>query len=396
MTYLNNLLQIESLDDFIGQEHIIGKDKALYQLIYKKELPHLFFYGTPGTGKTTLAKLIAKIQNTNFYHLNATTLKIDELREIFKKYKNSLIKPLIFIDEVHRLNKTQQEVLLPIMENYQAIIIGASTENPFFTLTNAIRSRSFLFEFKPHQDKDLNKLITKIESTLQDIKIDEQAKEYLIKSSAGDARALINLLDFAYKIDNNITISTLKQLRQTNISDSSNNKQSHYDIASAMIKSLRGSDIDASLYYLARLIDGGEDIKFITRRLVIFASEDIGNANPNALNLAVSTMLASNQIGLPESRIILAQCVVYLASSPKSNSSYKAINKALDDIKNGKILNIPQSIKQNHTNYQNPHNFSGWCDQKYLSEDLKFYHSNQIAFEKTLEQWINKIKNQGE
>ena len=303
---------------------------------------------------------------------------------------------MIFIDEVHRLNKTQQEVLLPIMENYQAIIIGASTENPFFTLTNAIRSRSFLFEFKPHQDKDLNKLITKIESTLQDIKIDEQAKEYLIKSSAGDARALINLLDFAYKIDNNITISTLKQLRQTNISDSSNNKQSHYDIASAMIKSLRGSDIDASLYYLARLIDGGEDIKFITRRLVIFASEDIGNANPNALNLAVSTMLASNQIGLPESRIILAQCVVYLASSPKSNSSYKAINKALDDIKNGKILNIPQSIKQNHTNYQNPHNFSGWCDQKYLSEDLKFYHSNQIAFEKTLEQWINKIKNQGE
>jgi len=396
MTYLNNLLQIESLDDFIGQEHIIGKDKALYQLIYKKELPHLFFYGTPGTGKTTLAKLIAKIQNTNFYHLNATTLKIDELREIFKKYKNSLIKPLIFIDEVHRLNKTQQEVLLPIMENYQAIIIGASTENPFFTLTNAIRSRSFLFEFKPHQDKDLNKLITKIESTLQDIKIDEQAKEYLIKSSAGDARALINLLDFAYKIDNNITISTLKQLRQTNISDSSNNKQSHYDIASAMIKSLRGSDIDASLYYLARLIDGGEDIKFITRRLVIFASEDIGNANPNALNLAVSTMLASNQIGLPESRIILAQCVVYLASSPKSNSSYKAINKALDDIKNGKIIDIPQSIKQNHTNYQNPHNFGGWCDQKYLSEDLKFYHSNQIAFEKTLEQWINKIKNQGE
>jgi len=396
MTYLNNLLQIESLDDFIGQEHIIGKDKALYQLIYKKELPHLFFYGTPGTGKTTLAKLIAKIQNTNFYHLNATTLKIDELREIFKKYKNSLIKPLIFIDEVHRLNKTQQEVLLPIMENYQAIIIGASTENPFFTLTNAIRSRSFLFEFKPHQDKDLKKLITKIESTLQDIKIDEQAKEYLIKSSVGDARALINLLDFAYKIDNNITISTLKQLRQTNISDSSNNKQSHYDIASAMIKSLRGSDIDASLYYLARLIDGGEDIKFITRRLVIFASEDIGNANPNALNLAVSTMLASNQIGLPESRIILAQCVVYLASSPKSNSSYKAINKALDDIKNGKILNIPQSIKQNHTNYQNPHNFGGWCDQKYLSEDLKFYHSNQIAFEKTLEQWINKIKNQGE
>jgi putative ATPase len=163
-----------------------------------------------------------------------------------------------------------------------------------------------------------------------------------------------------------------------------------------MIKSLRGSDIDASLYYLARLIDGGEDIKFITRRLVIFASEDIGNANPNALNLAVSTMLASNQIGLPESRIILAQCVVYLASSPKSNSSYKAINKALDDIKNGKILNIPQSIKQNHTNYQNPHNFGGWCDQKYLSEDLKFYHSNQMAFEKTLEQWISKIKNQGE
>ncbi len=392
MVNLTNLLEAKSLDDFIGQSHIIGKNKPLYKLIEKKEIPHLFFYGKPGTGKTTLAKIIAKLINTNFYHFNATTLKVDDLRIVFKRYENTLIKPLIFIDEVHRLSKNQQEVLLPIMEEYKIIIIGASTENPYHYLTSAIRSRSFLFEFLPHSKEDLKILLNKAFKLLEDVHMDEDAYEYLLQSSIGDARAMLNLLDFAYKVNKNISLETLKDLRQTNLKDGMSSKDSHYDLTSAMIKSIRGSDIDASIYYLARLIDGGENIDFITRRLVISASEDIGNANPNALNLAVNTQISAKQIGYPEARIILAQCVVYLASSPKSNSSYLAINKALQEIKNGNIMAIPDQIKDNALGYKYPHDFGGWCLQGYLEKEIKYYKTKQIGFEKTLNEWIYKIK----
>jgi putative ATPase len=199
-------------------------------------------------------------------------------------------------------------------------------------------------------------------------------------------------LDFAYKVDTNISINLLKELRANSMGDGVSSKSSHYDIASAMIKSIRGSDIDASLYYLARLIDGGESVEFITRRLVISASEDIGNANPNALNIAVSTQQGANKIGFPEARILLAQCIIYLASSPKSSSSYKAINQALNDIKNGTILDIPNNIKDNPIDYKNPHNFGGYIEQNYLTKDLKYYNSTNIGFEKTLQEWNDKIK----
>ena len=393
MIDLANKYRPTSLDSFVGQSHIISKDKALYKLIKQKDIPHLFFYGKPGTGKTTLAKIIAREISSDYHYFNATTFKIEDLRKVFDRYKNSFIKPLIFIDEVHRLSKNQQEVLLPIMENYDATIIGASTENPFFTLTNAIRSRSFLYEFLPFSYDEMEKILNIVLKDI-DITLSNEVKDYLIYSSSGDARAMLTLLNFSYKVDQEISLNSLKELRANVIGDGVSSSSSHYDLASAMIKSLRGSNVDAALYYMARLIDGGESVDFITRRFVIFASEDIGNANPNALNLASSTMQACNKIGYPESRIILAQCAIYLASSPKSNSAYKAINKALKQIKNGKILNIPKHLDSQHIGYLYPHDFGGYIEQEYLKEDLKLYNSLDIGFEKTLSEWIRKIKNE--
>ena len=393
MIDLANKYRPTTLDSFVGQSHIISKDKALYKLIKQKDIPHLFFYGKPGTGKTTLAKIIAREISSDYHYFNATTFKIEDLRKVFDRYKNSFIKPLIFIDEVHRLSKNQQEVLLPIMENYDATIIGASTENPFFTLTNAIRSRSFLYEFLPFSYNEMERILNIVLKDI-DITLSNEAKEYLIYSSSGDARAMLTLLNFSYKANQEISLNTLKELRANVIGDGVSSSSSHYDLASAMIKSLRGSNVDAALYYMARLIDGGESVDFITRRFVIFASEDIGNANPNALNLASSTMQACNKIGYPESRIILAQCAIYLASSPKSNSAYKAINKALEQIKNGKIIDIPKHLDSQHIGYLYPHDFGGYVEQEYLKEDLKLYNSLDIGFEKTLSEWIKKIKNE--
>ena len=393
MIDLANKYRPTSLDSFVGQSHIISKDKALYKLIKQKDIPHLFFYGKPGTGKTTLAKIIAREISSDYHYFNATTFKIEDLRKVFDRYKNSFIKPLIFIDEVHRLSKNQQEVLLPIMENYDATIIGASTENPFFTLTSAIRSRSFLYEFLPFTYNEMERILNIVLKDI-DITLSNEVKDYLIYSSSGDARAMLTLLNFSYKVDQEISLNTLKELRANVIGDGVSSSSSHYDLASAMIKSLRGSNVDAALYYMARLIDGGESVDFITRRFVIFASEDIGNANPNALNLASSTMQACNKIGYPESRIILAQCAIYLASSPKSNSAYKAINKALEQIKNGKILDIPKHLDSQHIGYLYPHDFGGYVEQEYLKEDLKLYNSLDIGFEKTLSEWIKKIKNE--
>ncbi|RXJ86886.1 replication-associated recombination protein A [Arcobacter sp. CECT 8985] len=391
MIDLANQLRPTTLDNFVGQSHIIGRDKALYKLLMKKEIPHLFFYGKPGTGKTTLAKIIARHINSDYYYFNATSIKIEDLRKVFDKYKNSLIKPIVFIDEVHRLSKNQQEVLLPVMENYDAIIIGASTENPFFTLTSAIRSRSFLYEFLPLTNIELNGIVDDAIKDTQ-IELNKEAREYLIASSSGDARAMLNLLNFASKVDNVITIEMLKELRSNIIGDGVSSSDTHYDLASAMIKSLRGSDVDAALYYLGRLINGGESVDFITRRMVIFASEDIGNANPNALNLAVSTMHACNKIGYPEARIILGQCAIYLASCPKSNSAYCGINKALADIKNGRILQIPKHLDSFHKGYKYPHDYGGWVEQEYLPLSIKYYESDNIGYEKTLNEWLKKIK----
>ncbi|MFB1645075.1 replication-associated recombination protein A [Campylobacter molothri] len=382
----------KKLDEIIGQEDLVNIFK---KFITMQKLPHSLFYGVAGCGKTTFARAIAKDFGLDFYEFDGGNFKLEELRKILDRYKNSLYKPLIFIDEIHRLSKTQQEMLLIPMENYRCIIIGASTENPYFVLCSGIRSRSMLFEFKTLKAKDLEILLKKVQEKLN-FNIDDEAKNFLIKSA--DARSMLNLLEFALVLDpKNVNLNHLKKLRNGVNSEGVNQKDTHYVLTSAMIKSLRGSDVDAALYYLARLIDAGESADFLARRLIIFSSEDIGNADPNALNIATSTLIAVKNIGYPEARIILSQCVVYLASALKSNSSYKAINKALDFVKNNETLDIPNYLNNNHAErkkYLYTHDFGGWVEQKYLSKNLKFYESKGIGEEQRLLENLNKLKKQ--
>lgn len=380
-----------TFDDIVGQEHLSSKDAPLRILCEKGALGHSFFFGPAGCGKTSIARIIASILDMPFYEFNATSLKIEQLRKIFDQYKNALQKPLIFIDEVHRLAKNQQEVLLPVMENKSILVIGASTENPFFSLTSAIRSRSMLFELFSINNEALSSLLDKtIKKT--NLICDEDAKEYLIASSGGDARAMLNLLEFTSNLDTHITLKNLKSLRPNALSAGSSEAGVHYDLTSAMIKSIRGSDADAGIYYLARLIDGGESADFIARRLVILASEDVGNANPQALTLCTSTLTTVSKIGYPEARIPLAQAVIYLCASPKSNSAYLAINKAQQMINDEVMLNIPKHIQQQNENYLYPHDFGGYVKQAYLEKELKIVELKNVGFEAKMNDWLTTIK----
>jgi putative ATPase len=379
-----------TLEEIIGQDHLLDVTAPLRKLIEADALPHMFLSGPPGCGKTTLARVIAAKLDRPFYELNATSLKVEELRKIFKQYAQSLQKPIIFIDEAHRLSKNQQEVLLPFMENDSAIIIGASTENPYYTMTAAIRSRSHLFELRGITNEIMDRFLDMVLEE-EKISIDNDARQYIVTSSNGDARAALGLLESAAATEANISLKTLKAIRPHALQAGSIENDSHYDLASAMIKSIRGSDIDASIYYLARLIDGGEPPEFIARRLSILASEDIGNANPNALNLSASTLTITRQIGYPEARIPLAQLVVYLASSPKSNSSYLAINAALEEIGDGALYPVPEHLKTHSKKYRCPHDEGGWTEQEYMSPKRQYYHSKGAGFEKKLEQWLDLI-----
>ena len=396
MADFTHLLRPADFDDLVGQSHLSKNDAPLRILCEKNALGHSFFFGPAGCGKTSIARIIAKKMELPFYEFNATSLKIEDLRRIFEQYKNALQKPLIFIDEVHRLAKNQQEVLLPVMENNSVLIIGASTENPFFSLTSAIRSRSMLFELYPISKESLRDLLEKALSN-GCVTCEDDAKEYLVASSGGDARAMLKLLEFASNINTNITLNLLKSLRPNALSAGSSEAGVHYDLTSAMIKSVRGSDMDAAIYYLARLIEGGESADFIARRLVILASEDIGNANPQALTLATSAMTSVSKIGYPEARIILAQAVIYLASSPKSNSAYLAINDALSAVRSGVILDIPKNIKQQsgvsleNSGYLYPHDFGGYVKQKYLSKPLNLVKLKDIGYEKKIKEWLSNI-----
>lgn len=391
MADFTHLLRPVTFENVVGQEHLSHKDAPLRRLCESGSLGHSFFYGPPGCGKTTIARIIATTMELPFYEFNATSLKIEQLRKIFDQYKNALQRPLIFIDEVHRLAKNQQEVLLPVMENNSVLVIGASTENPFFSLTAAMRSRSMLFELYAISKDALSDLLERA-ITEAKLSMDTAAKTYLVASSGGDARAMLKLLEFAASLSNDIDEALLKSLRPTALNDGSSEAGVHYDLASALIKSIRGSDPDAAVYYLARLIEGGENPEFIARRLVILASEDIGNANPQALTLCTSAMTSVSKIGYPEARIILSQAVIYLCASPKSNSAYNAINSALEAVRSGVLLEIPKTIQQQNKNYLYPHDFGGWVAQKYLSQKLHFVAFKPIGYEQKMGEWLKAIR----
>ena len=396
------------LDEIAGQGHLLGPKAPLRSLIEAEALPHTFFYGPPGSGKTTLARIIATVLDKPFYEMNATTLKVEELRKIFKNYANALQKPLIFIDEVHRLSKNQQEVLLPFMENNSALIIGASTENPYYSMTAAMRSRSHLFELEALNDQAMGAYLDRVLDA-EELEAEDEIKSFLITSSSGDARAMLNLLESGIAIENPLRLETLKKIRPYAMQAGSSEDDSHYELTSAMIKSIRGSDIDAGLYYLARLINGGEPAEFIARRLAILASEDIGNANPNALLLANACFDAVNKIGWPESRIILSQTAVYLAASEKSNASYMAIKKAETKVRQTGDLPVPLHIRNAPTKlmkdigygdgYKYAHDYdNNFTDLEFLPEKItgmKFYDPGNNARENEIRKrlkglWKNK------
>ena len=391
MADLTQLLRPTDFDTVLGQDDLAAPGAPLRRLCEEGKLGHSFFYGPPGSGKTTIARVIAKVMDLPFYEFNATSLKIDQLRKVFEQYKNALQRPLIFIDEVHRLAKNQQEVLLPVMENNSVLVIGASTENPFFSLTAAMRSRSLLFELKSISMEALGLLLEKA-LRQEGLTMDDAARAYLLRSCGGDARGMLKLLEFAAALESHITLEILQALRPNAQSGGSSEAGVHYDLASAMIKSIRGSDPDAAIYYLARLIEGGEPPEFIARRLVILASEDVGNANPQALTLCTSAMTSVKMIGYPESRIILAQAVIYLCASPKSNSAYMAINAAQEAVRSGTLLEIPKTIQQQNSGYQYPHDFGGWVAQEYLSEPLHFVSFKAIGYEEKMGAWLDLIR----
>ena len=405
-------LQPENLDEFIGQVHLLGKGKPLRKLIEKDAVKSSIFWGEPGTGKTTLARLISKVSKAEFIEINAVTSNIKEIKEALKRGRvnfESGKKTILFIDEIHRFNKIQQDALLPDIEAGNVILIGASTENPYFSLVPALRSRVKLYKFNPLSVEDIKKLLIWAltdKRGLKDkkLKISQENLELIARLSGGDGRKALNFLEEIASLVPAGAEITKEVIEEVAYGENTRYGKGdyHYDIISAFIKSVRGSDVDAALYYLARMLKGGEDPMFIARRLVILASEDIGNANPEALLISDATMNIVSKIGMPEAALTLAQATIYLTMSPKSNAVYRSIGKALDAVESGDILPVPLHLRDSHYSgakemgygkgYLYPHNFPRhYVKQKYLSEDRKFYSDDGIGFEKQLKNWLKEM-----
>lgn len=393
----------KTLDDYVGQEHILGKDKILYRTIKADRLSSIILWGPPGCGKTSLARVISNTTKCKFLKINAVTSGISDIKNAVETAQNALLNPsgkcILFIDEIHRFNKLQQDALLPYVENGTIILIGATTENPYFEVNKALISRSMVFHLQPLTDEDIFKVL-KRSLTSEDglgnynIKIEDSTLKKLAITSGGDVRTALNGLEVAVlttQMDSNgiinITDEILKECVQTRKAVFDKKGDSHYDNISAFIKSMRGSDVDAALFYLARALNAGEDPVFMARRIVIAAAEDVGMANPNALVVATSAMQAVTMVGMPEARIILAEATVYVATSKKSNAAYLGIDKALADVANKDTGTIPMHIRNAPAEgmskegygvgYKYPHDYPNhWVEQQYLPDKMlgtKYY-----------------------
>lgn len=389
-----------ALDEYAGQEHILGKGKLLRRAIEADRITSLILYGPPGTGKTALARVIAVRTRAHFEWLNAATAGLDDLRKVItaaRTRKAKGVRTILFLDEIHRFNKLQQDALLPDVEEGNVILIAATVENPFFYVNSALLSRSQVFELKPLTEEDLigilSRAITDKDRGLGNLRLSagEGALRHIARMAGGDARKALSALEIAALTtppDEQGTITISPEVAAESIQKKSvvydKTGDQHYDTISAFIKSMRGSDADAALYYLAKMLYAGEDPRFIARRIVICASEDIGNADPMALVVATSVLRAVEFVGMPEARIPLAQAVVYIAKAPKSNADYRAIEAALEDIKNEETMEVPDHLKDGSypgakqlgrgKGYKYPHDYGGRVDQEYLKKKKKYYN----------------------
>ena len=420
---LANRMRPKTLEEVVGQQHIIGKDKLLYRAIRADKLSSVIFYGPPGTGKTTLAKVIAGATKAEFVSINATAAGKKDMEAVVEQAKNSLgmygRRTILFIDEIHRFNKGQQDYLLQFVENGTIILIGATTENPYFEVNGALLSRSVIYELKSLDKEDIRILLRRAVTDEErgmgayHAVLEPDAEDFLADISNGDARAALTAIELGVLTTErsedgkiHITLDVAQECIQKRAVRYDKMGDQHYDTISAFIKSIRGSDPDAAVYYLARMLYAGEDIRFIARRMMISASEDVGNADPNALNVAVSAALAVERIGMPEARIILAQAATYLASAPKSNASYLAVDRATECMKQTMTAPVPVHLQDSHykgseklghgLGYLYAHNYPNhYVEQQYLPDALKdevFYEPTEIGYEKQIKEHLQFLR----
>lgn len=420
---LASRLRPTTLEEVVGQQHIIGKDKLLYRAIKADKLSSIIFYGPPGTGKTTLAKVIAHTTSADFTQINATVAGKKDMEEVVAKAKNTLgmyqKKTILFVDEIHRFNKGQQDYLLPFVEDGTIILIGATTENPYFEVNSALISRSSIFELYPLEKEDiktlLNRAVYDVEKGMGSYGavIDDDALEFLADISGGDARNALNAIELGVltterSIDGkiHITLDVASECIQKRVVRYDKTGDNHYDTISAFIKSMRGSDPDAAVYYLAKMLYAGEDIKFIARRIMICASEDVGNADPMALMVAVSAAQAVERIGMPEAQIILSQAVLYVATAPKSNSAVNAVSAAMENVRNHKTT-VPAHLQDAHykgsqklghgVGYKYAHDYPDhYVKQQYLPDEIincRFYEPSDNGHEIEVKNWMEYLRN---
>lgn len=421
---LASRLRPTKLEEVVGQQHIVGKDKLLYRAIKADKLTSVIFYGPPGTGKTTLAKVIANTTSADFTQINATVAGKKDMEEVVKQAQNALgmygRKTILFIDEIHRFNKGQQDYLLPFVEDGTIILIGATTENPYFEVNGALISRSSIFELRPLEKTDIKELLLRaVNDTEKGLGsfhavIEDDALEFLADVSGGDARNALNAIELGVLTTDrsedgqiHITLDVASECIQKRVVNYDKKGDNHYDIISAFIKSMRGSDPDAAVFYLAKMLYAGEDVKFIARRIMICASEDVGNADPMALTVAVAAAQAVERIGMPESQIILSQAVTYVASAPKSNSAVNAIFAANDAVRNNKTT-VPTHLQDAHykgaqklghgIGYKYAHDYPNhYVDQQYLPDEIKdarFYEPGDLGYEKQIKERLQKLREQ--